>query len=185
MTFYRHVCTFMCISRTISNVFAFVFTYRLTSPLMLFLCFCGLFLADVQSSELNYGEFQARSEHICTLAKPTKNEGWRAYVANFPCLVHHLDHTPRWQGGFPQGHKALVSGQGCVFFKVFEPQPMIWWIWMTMSHPDLFHVSLCLSLPPSRCRPSSPLSPVYLHLCCQFVLFVQAYQHFVSAPRFP
>uniref|UniRef100_A0A8C7NK04 Ig-like domain-containing protein n=1 Tax=Oncorhynchus mykiss TaxID=8022 RepID=A0A8C7NK04_ONCMY len=34
-----------------------------------------------------------------------------------------------------------------------------------MSHPDLFHRSLCLSPPPSRCRPSSPLSPVYLYLC--------------------
>jgi hypothetical protein len=47
-----------------------------------------------------------------------------------------------------------------------------------LSHPDLFHLSLCLSPPPSRCSPSSPLSPVYLYLCslfvyCQFVLFMK------------
>jgi hypothetical protein len=46
---------------------------------------------------------------------------------------------------------------------------------MNMSHPDL---SLCLSPAPSRCRPYSPLSPVYLYLCSlfvcfQFVLFVK------------
>jgi hypothetical protein len=38
---------------------------------------------------------------------------------------------------------------------------------------------------PSRCRPSPLLSPVYLYLCslfvfCQFVLFVQVNQRFVS-----
>ena len=46
-----------------------------------------------------------------------------------------------------------------------------------------FHLSLCLSAPPSRCRPFSPLSPGYLYLCslfvrCQFILFHQGYQRF-------
>uniref|UniRef100_A0A673XXQ1 Sentrin-specific protease 3-like n=1 Tax=Salmo trutta TaxID=8032 RepID=A0A673XXQ1_SALTR len=52
------------------------------------------------------GSFRPRSEHNCTLAKPTKNEGRGAYVANFPCLANHLDRPPRWRWGFPQGHKA-------------------------------------------------------------------------------
>ena len=48
---------------------------------------------------------------------------------------------------------------------------------------DLFHLYLCLSPPPSKCRPYFPLSPVYSYLCClsvccQFILFVQAYQCF-------
>ena len=48
-----------------------------------------------------------------------------------------------------------------------------------ITHPDLLHLSLRLSPPPSRCRPSSPLSPVYLYLCslfvcCQFILFVSS-----------
>lgn len=47
-----------------------------------------------------------------------------------------------------------------------------------LSHPDLFHMSLHLSPPPSGCHPSSPLSNVYLYLsslfvCCQFVFFVK------------
>lgn len=51
------------------------------------------------------------------------------------------------------------------------------------SHPDLFHLSVCLSPPPSRCHPSSLLSPVYLYLCslfvcCQLVLFIHTYQRF-------
>ena len=50
-----------------------------------------------------------------------------------------------------------------------------------LSHPDLFNQSFCLSPPPSRCHPSSSLSPVYLCLCslfvcCQFVLFRKVYQ---------
>jgi hypothetical protein len=67
---------------------------------------------------------------------------------------------------------------------------------LCLSCPDLFHLSLCLSPPPSRCHPSSPLSPVYLYMCslfvcCQFVLFRQAYQRFslwswrVIVPGFP
>jgi hypothetical protein len=54
-----------------------------------------------------------------------------------------------------------------------------------VSHPDLFHLSLWLSPPPSSCHPSSQLSPVYLYLCflfvcCQFVLFVKSTSGFVS-----
>jgi hypothetical protein len=53
------------------------------------------------------------------------------------------------------------------------------------SHPDLFHLSLWWSPPPSRCCPSSPLSPVYLYLCsrfvcCQFILFARVNQCFAS-----
>jgi hypothetical protein len=54
-----------------------------------------------------------------------------------------------------------------------------------VSHPDLFHLYLWLSPPPSRCRLSSPLSTVYLYLCslfvcCQFILFVKSTSGFVS-----
>ena len=44
----------MCISSTISKLFAFIFTYTcmLTSPLMMFLSFLWLFLADVQSMQI-------------------------------------------------------------------------------------------------------------------------------------
>jgi hypothetical protein len=60
-----------------------------------------------------------------------------------------------------------------------------------VSHPDLFHLSLWLSPPPSRCRPSSPLipcvfipvfsvCPLSVHLLCQVNQLVC-----VSAPAFP
>jgi hypothetical protein len=60
---------------------------------------------------------------------------------------------------------------------------------LQLSHPDLFHLSLCLSSPPSRCRPSSPLSPVYLYLCSLFVCaslfcFVKSTSIFPCAPGF-
>ena len=58
-----------------------------------------------------------------------------------------------------------------------------------MSRHDMFHLSFWLSSTPSRFRPSSPLSPVYLNrwslfVCCQFVLFVKSASIFVSAPAF-
>jgi hypothetical protein len=57
---------------------------------------------------------------------------------------------------------------------------------MKLSHPDLFHLSLCLSPPPSRSHPSSPLSPMKkymcsLFVCCQFVLSYQVLPVFFPA----
>jgi hypothetical protein len=55
----------------------------------------------------------------------------------------------------------------CIGYRMCDKRPFDSSV--LMSRPDLFHHSLCLSPPPSRCRPSSPLSPGYLYLCSLFV----------------